>query len=99
MSRYATTDIIKDKTGKRKRATTIFPTIEISDADTFIITTSIDRLDRLANSFYQDVSLWWVIASANGLGKGTMIVPSNTKLRIPGKTKFLDKIIQINRTR
>ena len=45
------------------------------------------------------MSLWWVIAAANGLGKGTMIVPANTKLRIPAKTEFLDEVILTNRTR
>jgi hypothetical protein len=43
--------------------------------------------------------LWWVIAAANGLGKGTLVVPANTKLRIPAKTEFLDQVIQTNRTR
>jgi len=99
MSRYIVTDIIKDESGKRRKATTIFPAIPASPNDTYIITTSIDRLDKLANTFYGDVSLWWVIAAANGLGKGTLIVPANTKLRIPAKTEFLDQVIQTNRTR
>jgi len=99
MSRYTTTDIIKDEDGKQRKATTIFPTIPITLSDTFIITTSADRLDKLANIFYQDITLWWVIAAANGLGKGTLIVPGNTKLRIPAKTDFLDEIIETNSTR
>jgi len=99
MSRYSTTSIIKDEEGKRKRSTTIIPAIPSTAADTFIITTSTDRLDKLANTFYQDVTLWWVIAAANGLGKGTLIVPANTRLRIPAKTDFLDQVIQTNRTR
>jgi|TARA_R110002012_G_scaffold321321_1_gene548647 nucleoid-associated protein YgaU len=99
MSRYTTTDIIKDEDGKQRKATTIFPTIPINVADTFIITTSADRLDKLANIFYQDITLWWVIAAANGLGKGTLVIPSNTKLRIPAKTDFLDEVIKANRTR
>jgi len=99
MSRYSTTNIMKDLNGKRRRSTTIFPTIPATANDTFIITTSADRLDKLANTFYGDVSLWWVIAAANGLGKGTLVVPGNTKLRIPAKTEFLDQVIQTNRTR
>ncbi len=69
---------MKDLNGKRRRSTTIFPTIPATANDTFIITTSADRLDKLANTFYGDVSLWWVIAAANGLGKGTLVVPANT---------------------
>tara|TARA_R100000951_G_scaffold76602_1_gene64665 strand:+ start:138 stop:410 length:273 start_codon:yes stop_codon:yes gene_type:complete len=90
---------MKDQLGKRRRSTTIFPTIPATANDTFIVTTSADRLDKLANTFYGDVSLWWVIAAANGLGKGTLVVPGNTKLRIPAKTEFLDQVIQTNRTR
>ena len=99
MSRYSTTNIMKDQNGKRRRSTTIFQTITATLIDTFIITTTADRLDKLANAFYGDVSLWWVIAAANGLGKGTLVVPVNTKLRIPAKTEFLDQVIQTNRTR
>jgi hypothetical protein len=99
MGRYTTTNIMKDLSGKRRRSTTIFPTIPATANDTFIITTSADRLDKLASAFYDDVSLWWVIAAANGLGKGTLIVPANTNLRIPAKTQFLDQVIQTNRTR
>ena len=99
MSRYTTSNIIKDEDGKQRRATTIFPTIPATTSDTFIITTSSDRLDKLANIFYEDVSLWWVIAAANGLGKGTLFVPPNTKLRIPAKSDFLDEVILTNRTR
>tara|TARA_R110000803_G_scaffold76375_1_gene140969 strand:+ start:246 stop:545 length:300 start_codon:yes stop_codon:yes gene_type:complete len=99
MSRYGTTSIIKDSIGKRRRATTIFPSIPLNNNDVFIVTTSIDRLDKLANTFYDDVSLWWVIAAANGLGKGTFIVPSNTNLRIPAKSDFLNTVIQTNKIR
>ena len=99
MGRYTTTNIIKGDAGKRRRATTIFPTIPATANDTFIVTTTADRLDKLANTFYGDVTLWWVIAAANGLGKGTMIVPADTKLRIPAKSEFLDEVTQTNRTR
>ena len=49
MGRYTTTNIIKDDAGKRRRATTIFPTIPATANDTFIVTTTADRLDKLAN--------------------------------------------------
>ncbi len=99
MSRYITTDVIKDENGKRKKATTIFPNIDISPNDTYIITTSPDRLDKLADTFYEDQSLWWVIAAANGLGHGTLVIPNNTKLRIPVKQNFTEQLTLINRTR
>jgi len=99
MSRYSTSNIIKDEDGKQRRATTIFPTIPATTSDTFIITTSSDRLDKLANIFYEDVSLWWVIAAANGLGKGTLFVPENTTIRIPVDRSIQENVEEVNNNR
>tara|TARA_Y100000389_G_C17194814_1_gene380670 strand:- start:41 stop:340 length:300 start_codon:yes stop_codon:yes gene_type:complete len=99
MSRYNTTPNLRDKTGKRKKATTILPVVPTSGADITIVTTSPDRLDKLAYTFYDDASLWWVIAAVNGLGKGTFVVPSNTTIRIPSKSGIQDLIVQINESR
>ena len=99
MSRYATTPVIKDNKGRQRRSTTIFPTIPATANDTYIVTTSPERLDKLAYTFYEETTLWWVIASANGLGKGTFIVPANTTLRIPEKQDVIDILIQANATR
>lgn len=99
MSRYGTTSIIKDADGKQRRGTTILPVIPISSNDTYIVTTTPERLDKLADTFYNDVSLWWVIAAANGVGKGTFIIPANRPLRIPALSNFNDAIAEINRNR
>lgn len=97
--RYATTSIIKTPSQKRRYATTILPVVPESTTDTYIQTTSIERLDKLAQEFYGDVTWWWVIATANGIGKGTIMVPPNTKLRIPKKIDILDLINQKNSIR
>ena len=88
MSRYSTTGIIQDLNEKRRKSTTIISTIPISVTDIYIQTTSVERLDKLANKFYDDSTLWWIIASANALGKGTIVVPQDTILRIPAN--YLD---------
>ena len=67
MNRYKKTEIKLDKDGKRVYGTTYYPTIPIENTDKFIITTLDNRLDSLANQYYGDVSLWWVIAKANGI--------------------------------
>tara|TARA_A100001515_G_scaffold12860_3_gene9746 strand:- start:655 stop:966 length:312 start_codon:yes stop_codon:yes gene_type:complete len=64
-----------------------YPNIPLSINDLYVITTAGDRLDLLANQFYKDVRLWWVIATANrdivrrdsfGLKPGLEIrIPSN----------------------
>lgn len=99
MSRYNSTTEIRDNNGKRRHASTILPVLPSTTDDVFIITTSTERLDKLALEFYDDVSLWWIIAAANGVGKGTLIVPENTKLRIPSKTNAQDILSTANRTR
>jgi hypothetical protein len=99
MSRYSITPTIKDSNGKQRKATTIVPTFPVTGADTYIETTTPERLDKLAYTFYEDITLWWVIAAANGLGKGTLIVPSNTILRIPEKQDVINILIQANSTR
>jgi hypothetical protein len=99
MSRYNNTSIILDEAGKRKLATTIIPVIPTSQFDTYIQTTTIERLDKLAYTFYQDESFWWIIATANGLGKGSYIVPANTTLRIPSKNGALEYVVSLNRAR
>jgi hypothetical protein len=99
MSRYNLTNQIKDANGVRKSASWIFPVPPASINDTYITTTTPDRLDKLANDFYGDSQLWWIIASANGLGKGTLIVPANTTIRIPENSGIDDFIQQINTQR
>jgi hypothetical protein len=41
------------------------PSIPEEEGDTYFITERGDRLDLLAYEFYQDVSLWWILAAAN----------------------------------
>jgi len=97
--RYSITDIINDDTGKRRFASTILPVIPISDDDIYIKTTSIERLDKLAQTFYENPSLWWLIAACNGLGKGSLIVPRNTRLRIPPNQNIREYINILNSER
>lgn len=98
--RYNTTEITNDaNTGKRRKSTTILPVVPGGITDVQILTTSMERLDKLANTFYGDASLWWVIAVANSLGKGTIIVPPNTLLRIPSTDQLFDILKQTNTSR
>lgn len=99
MNRYATSKPIKDSNEKRYQSSLIFPVLPLRNTDTYIITTSLERLDKLSSTFYQDASLWWVIASANGLGKGSIMVPPNSRLRIPDAANLQQIINDLNNTR
>ena len=78
------------KKGQRVLVATIYPTIPLSDEDLFIYPKDGERLDSVAYKQYGDPSLWWVIAQANGLGKGRTILNPNFQIRIPGN---ISKII------
>ena len=99
MSRYATTKQIKDDNKNRKAETTIISTTPPTDSDIYINVTTPERLDLLANQFYNDATQWWIIAVANGLGKGTLFTPENIILRIPINENQQDYIAQLNSER
>lgn len=98
MGRYNTTTAIRNKFGKQIAKTTII-SMPFDANDIYIKTTSIERLDLLANEFYGDASDWYKIASANNLGKGSLWVPANTILRIPKISKLDDYITKLNNER
>ena len=83
MRRYTNIEILKDKVGKRFRSTTLLPIIEDGEDDIYIISRIGDRLDNLAHEYYGDSTLWLIIARANNLGKGSLLVPAGTQIRIP----------------
>ena len=83
MKRYSTTRIKRDKSNITSYATTMYPPMPIQNSDQFIVSRVGDRLDTLASKYYGDVTLWWVIAKANGI-KGKIALEPATDLRIPG---------------
>ena len=89
MSRYDNIKIVERIRNNIKincRETTIYESIPESDDDIYVITQLGDRLDLLANIYYNDSTLWWYIAKANDLK--VMNVPAGTSLRIPGSTDY-----------
>jgi len=70
-------------TGSLYYQANVYPTIEPTDTDYYVITTIGDRLDLMAYDFYQDVNLWWIIASANALPGDSLYPPIGVQLRIP----------------
>ena len=89
MSRYSSTPRKLNKKGQRVLVPTLYPTIPLSDSDQFIYPKDGDRLDGIAFRYYSDATLWWVIAQANGLGKGRTILNPNFQIRIPGNIETI----------
>jgi len=61
-----------------------YPNVPYSNDDIQIITTDGDRLDLLAQQFYNDSSLWWIIAIANPvLKQNSIFPPAGSQIRVP----------------
>jgi nucleoid-associated protein YgaU len=66
----------------RRLSSVLYPNFETSET-TKILSQEGDRLDLLAKEFYGDETLWFVIAKANNLGKGSLDVPAGIIVKIP----------------
>jgi hypothetical protein len=82
-SRYQDIQLKKTEDGKRVTRSVIYPPIPKTVDDIYVLTTPGDRLDLLAHKYYKDVNMAWIIAEANGVGKGTYSIAAGTQLRIP----------------
>ena len=87
--RYNNVDILKNENGRRFKKTVRLPLIEPSQSDVYIIGQVGDRLDNLAYKYYGRSSYWWIIATANQIGKGDLVVPIGKQLRIPGNVQSI----------
>lgn len=76
------TSKINNKTVYR---TSRYPEVPLSENDIYVYTTQGDRFDTLANIYYKDSSLWWVIAIANTdiNNQSSMNIPVGSQIRIP----------------
>ena len=61
----------------------IYPEIPLRDDDIYVASETGDRLDTLAFQYYEDASLWWIIASANNIHNAPFGLKDGTILRIP----------------
>lgn len=82
-SRYKNNKLIKLNDGRLVYKSKIYRKIPKRDDDVYIVTQGGDRLDTLANQFYGDSSLWWIIATANNIHDATFAVDPGTELRLP----------------
>lgn len=100
-SRYRVNKVEITETGKRYKINSYFPDIPLSEDDIYIITTEGDRFDILAQQFYGDSSLWWVIPAANSNTKrGTLFPETGIQLRIPAnKEQVINLYESVNRNR
>jgi phage tail protein X len=84
MNRYQ--NIPKTKINKKLvYQTSRYPEVLLSPNDIYVYTTQGDRFDILAQQYYNDSSLWWVISIANTdkVNQSTIVIPEGLQIRIP----------------
>jgi hypothetical protein len=78
------------KTGKgRVYDSVLLSNVDATDSDIVVITIQGDRLDLLANEYYQDPSMWWVIALKNDMTEVDISMKEGIVLRIPSRTEAI----------
>jgi hypothetical protein len=92
MNRYQDITIIKID-NKVCYQTTRYPEVPLSNEDIYVYTVQGDRFDTLANIYYSDQTLWWIISIANTAIAGTslpsdlpqdsLVIPEGIQIRIP----------------
>jgi phage tail protein X len=73
--------------------TSRYPEVPLSSDDIYVYTTQGDRFDVLAQQYYGDSSLWWVISIANtgnagyntlvNIPQNSIVIPEGIQIRIP----------------
>ena len=104
MSRYTKIPIFRSsveyKTAPNKRyyGTVRYPEIPLNFEDIYVFTEQGDRFDILAQEYYGDPRLWWVISTANkNLPQNSIHLPVGTQLRIPSNVgEAVDLFNQLN---
>ena len=90
-NRYKDTSIRIDENKNRYYTNTLYPEIPPSINDIYVLTQIGDRLDTLANNFYQDTSLWWIISKANPnkIRRDSLLLKPGIQIRIPNNIQVI----------
>jgi len=97
-SRYENITILKSsETRKQNFSTMIYPVVEQLLNDIYIITDQSDRLDLLANKYYNDSTLYWIISLANNILDGNLFIQPGTQLCIPNRNRISDIFTELKK--
>ncbi len=101
MNRYTKIKTSNTETGRRYIFNAVYPDIPATADDTYVIATGGDRYDTLAQQFYGDKSLWWIISTANpGTNTDSLTAKPGLQLRIPANPQtVVDTYNKLNEIR
>lgn len=87
MSRYSDIPIYKkilENSSPLLYANVRYPKIPLDSLDIYVYTNQGDRYDTLAQTYYEDSSLWWIINRANPSQRADSLYPKiGSQVRIP----------------
>jgi hypothetical protein len=76
-------------------ALTKYPIIPLSSLDIYVYTTQGDRYDVIAQNYYNDSTLWWIINRANPNQDANSIFPTvGAQIRIPAFDRIGEILLQ-----
>jgi hypothetical protein len=85
--------------GKLIYVTSRYPQVPLTADDIYVYAVQGDRFDTLANQYYNDSSLWWIISIANTATAGTsspsdlpqnsLLIPEGLQIRIPANPQSI----------
>jgi hypothetical protein len=98
MGRYSNIEVRTTDTGKKYYSNVIYPEIEYSDDDIYVIAVDGDRYDKLALQFYHNSDYWWIIAANNRVAEaGSITITPGTQIRIPANPeRYITQYNQLN---
>lgn len=77
-----------------------YPEIPYSINDIYVTTSDKDRLDLLADQFYNNIDYWWIIANANPgiIRRDGFLLKPGLEIRIPQNIQnIFEKFIELNK--
>lgn len=93
LSRYNISSVVENKITSSRASSIIKKLVESGRISTkTVVLKQGQRLDHLAQEHYNNGNLWWVIASASGIGWWLQI-PAGTVLKIPLDINDISNIV------
>ena len=95
--RYNKSKLLRDENGTRYLNRIEYPVIPIQDSDIKLRGVIGQTFENLANKYYGNPNLWWIIARANNQNNGSMYTEISKEYRIPQEiTLILQKFKELN---
>ena len=96
MNRYSRIPIITTNEDPKPRYSIVkYPSIPLGSSDVYVYVNQGDRYDTLAQSFYNDSTLWWIINRANPAQSSNSLFPAvGAQIRVPSKSRVASIISQ-----